>query len=166
MIEPKKKTTQTGGQIAMATLSLEKGKSLREITLSTPRTTEGEEALTMEVAKAGGRIEDPIDLEKELRIPSTAKCVTIPDARSFVLKKVKIKPMDKLAGFKPGPKTAKKNATQVVEDNEEEEMITRPGLQREEQPPRKQKVTEEAMDKGKIEAKYVVGHNNNRSIFG
>ncbi|CAM6090456.1 unnamed protein product [Calypogeia fissa] len=59
MIEPEKKTTQTGGRIAMATLSLEKGK--------TPRTIEGEEALTTQVAEPGCQIEDPIDLEKEVR---------------------------------------------------------------------------------------------------
>ncbi|CAM6125126.1 unnamed protein product [Calypogeia fissa] len=109
MIElEKKKTTQTGGRIAMATLSLEKGK--------TPITTEGEEALTTQVAEPECQIEDPIDLEKEVRIPSTTKCAPIPDAESlrtirkvFVLKKVKTKPVDKLAGYKPTPKTAKKN---------------------------------------------------------
>ncbi|CAM6083654.1 unnamed protein product [Calypogeia fissa] len=83
MIKREKKTTQTGGQIAMATLSLEKGKALRESPL-TLRTTKGEEALTTEVAEVGSRIEDPIDLEKELRIPSTTKCVTIPDAGAGV----------------------------------------------------------------------------------
>ncbi|CAM6108243.1 unnamed protein product [Calypogeia fissa] len=79
MIEPekkKKKTTETGGPIAMATLSLEKGK--------TPTTTEGEEALTTQVAEPGCQIEDPIDLEKEVRIPSTTKCVPIPDAEVAV----------------------------------------------------------------------------------
>ncbi|CAM6123601.1 unnamed protein product [Calypogeia fissa] len=141
VIEPekKKKTTQTGGPIAMATLSLEKGK--------TPTTTEGEEALTMQVVEPGCQIEDPIDLEKEVRIPSTTKCVPIPD-----VEKVKTEPVDKLAGYKTAPKTAKKKATKEVGEPEEEEIITSPKLQREEQPLRKQKVTEETLDKGKTDA--------------
>ncbi|CAM6089497.1 unnamed protein product [Calypogeia fissa] len=79
MIECEKKTTQTGGQIAMATLSLEKGKGLRESPL-TPRTIGGKEPLATEVVEARGQIEDPIDLEKQVRIPPKMKCMTIPDA--------------------------------------------------------------------------------------
>ncbi|CAM6100051.1 unnamed protein product [Calypogeia fissa] len=72
--------------------------------------------------------------------------------KDFVLKKVKIEPVDKLAGYKPAPKTAKKKATKEVGEPEEEEIITSPKLQREEQPLRKQKVTEETLDKGKTNA--------------
>ncbi|CAM6090455.1 unnamed protein product [Calypogeia fissa] len=72
--------------------------------------------------------------------------------KGFVLNKVKTELVDKLASYKPGPKTAKKNATKEVGEPEEEEIITSPRLQREEQPLTKQKVTEETLDKGKIEA--------------
>ncbi|CAM6108245.1 unnamed protein product [Calypogeia fissa] len=70
----------------------------------------------------------------------------------FVLKKVKTEPVDKLAGYKPTPKTAKKKATKEVGEPKEEEIITSPKLQREEQPLRKQKVTEQTLDKGKTDA--------------
>ncbi|CAM6117680.1 unnamed protein product [Calypogeia fissa] len=72
--------------------------------------------------------------------------------KGFVLKKVKTEPVDKLAGYKPEPKTAKKKATKEVGEPEEEEIIMSPKLQREEQPLRKQKVTEETLDKGKTDA--------------